>query len=72
MTTTSDGRPKVIDIIDCSGSGDVAIGVPRSTDASAPGQLEGLTGRTLKLNPSWKNPTGQFRLGMKVDCEDFT
>ena len=60
----------MIDIIDCSGSGDVAMGVPRSPDAAAPGQLEGLTGRILKLNPSWKNPTGQFRLGMKVEYEN--
>ena len=71
LTTTSDGKPKVIDIIDCSGSGDVAMGalvLPVSTakDGRTISTLQGLSGRTLTLNSTWNNPSGQYRLGIKV------
>ena len=71
MTTTSDGKAKVIDIIDCSGSGDVAMGalaaaVTTTKDGIAVSTLLGLSGKSLKLNNYWKNPTGQYRLGIKV------
>ena len=61
-----DGRPKVIDIIDCTGSGDVDT----TTKAKAVEGLDhlavkGLSGRTIKLNPAWANPTGEWRLGIK-------
>ena len=71
LTKTSDGRPKVIDIIDCSGSGDVAMGPLLKadviiTDGVTTQTIKGLSGRTLKLNPAWTNPSGQYRLGIKV------
>ena len=61
----------MIDIIDCSGSGDVAMGafaaaVTTTTGGIAVSTLLGLSGKSLKLNTSWKNPTGQYRLGIKV------
>jgi hypothetical protein len=79
LTTTSDGKPKVIDIIDCSGSGDVAMGVPIKAESvvvdgntTSAGCLQGLSGRVLKLNSSWTNPTGMFRLGLKVISIHFS
>jgi tripeptidyl-peptidase-2 len=64
LTTTSDGRPKVIDIIDCSGSGDVAMGPPVSV--ASDGTLKGLSGRIITVCSNWKNPTKVYRLGIKV------
>lgn len=66
LQTTPDGKPKVIDVIDGTGSGDVSMSKPKKTEDN---KLTGLTGRTLKLDPEWKNPKGEFRLGMKVGYE---
>ena len=59
----------MIDIIDCSGSGDVAMGAPacpECVDGTTKLTILGISGRVLKLNPDWKNPSGKFRLGIKV------
>ena len=69
LSVTSEGLPKIIDVVDCAGSGDVIMGAPvvpeKAADGSATYTLTGVTGKTLKLNPSWTNPTGKFRLGCK-------
>ncbi|MBT6154691.1 MAG: S8 family serine peptidase [Planctomycetaceae bacterium] len=62
LQTTSDGKPKIIDVIDGTGSGDVKTSTVREATNH---QLQGLTGRTLKLSPAWANPDGQFHLGLK-------
>ncbi|KAJ1940862.1 hypothetical protein FBU59_003681, partial [Linderina macrospora] len=62
LQVTSDGKRKVVDYIDCSGAGDVAMSNPMK---AADGTLPGATGRTLKLNPQWLNPTDTWRVGMK-------
>jgi len=72
-----DGRPKIIDVVDCTGSGDVDTSTIRTLDAES-GSIVGLSGntkiftlitdalgRTLKLNQSWKCPSGTFRVGIK-------
>jgi len=63
----------VIDCIDCTGSGDVDTTTKAShtTDESGGRTLQGLTGRTLKLNPAWNNPSGEWRLGVKRAFELF-
>jgi tripeptidyl-peptidase II len=68
LSVTTEGKPKVVDIVDCSGSGDVVMGASISaTDYS----IQGLSGRTLKLNKLWKNPTGTYRLGIKRAFEMY-
>lgn len=66
LQTTPDGRPKVIDIVDATGSGDVDMSKVVKPEKS---QVTGLSGRTLKLNKKWKIPTGEVRVGMKAGYE---
>lgn len=68
LQTTSDGKPKVVDIVDASGSGDVDTSTVRKAKK---GRLHGLTGRKLRIDPDWKNPSGEFHLGMKRAYELF-
>jgi tripeptidyl-peptidase-2 len=67
LSVTSEGLPKIIDVVDCAGSGDVIMGAPVSPEKAADGSatLKGVSGRTLKLNSAWSNPTGTYRLGCK-------
>ncbi len=68
LQTTPDGRAKVIDMIDGTGSGDVQMG---KKVKAVDGKLLGLTGRELTVDPKWKNPTGEYRRGMKAGYELF-
>jgi tripeptidyl-peptidase-2 len=68
LQTTTDGQPKIIDIIDGTGSGDVDTSTIVET---SDGTLEGLTGRKLTTGKSWKNPKGKFRLGLKRAYDFF-
>ena len=45
---TASGQPKITDLIDCSGSGDVETST--IVDAKADGVIEGKTGRKLKVS----------------------
>ena len=68
LQTTPDGRPKIIDIVDATGSGDVDMSkVVKPED----GKVTGLSGRTLTLDPKWKIPGGDVRIGMKAGYELF-
>jgi hypothetical protein len=55
LQLTTDGKPKLLDVIDCTGSGDVAM---RIVELGSDGCLPGATGRQLKVNPAWANPSG--------------
>jgi tripeptidyl-peptidase-2 len=66
MLVCPDGKPKLIDVIDCSGSGDVAMSAPVAV--SPDGFIPAIGGRYLKVNSAWKNPTGLYRTGIKVPC----
>ncbi|MDA1194094.1 MAG: S8 family serine peptidase [Planctomycetota bacterium] len=65
LQTTSDGRPKIVDLVDGSGSGDVDTSVVRK---AKDGTLEGLSGRTLKLG-NLKAPSGDWHVGLKPAFE---
>jgi tripeptidyl-peptidase-2 len=68
LQTTSDGKPKIIDMIDGTGSGDVDTATVREPKQNV---VEGLTGRKLKLDPSWVKPGRKFHLGMKRAYDFF-
>lgn len=59
-----DGSRKLVDVIDCTGSGDVDTS--HAVDATN-GTLKGLSGRTLNLPTEWPplKPGGKYMLGMK-------
>eukprot|EP00644_Phytophthora_capsici_P005563 jgi/Phyca11/558578/estExt2_Genewise1.C_PHYCAscaffold_20133 len=61
LQTTPDGRPKVIDIVDATGAGDVDT----STVIEAKdGKLTLANGRVLTLNPQWKaSKDGRYHVG---------
>lgn len=63
LQVTPDGQPKVLDLVDCSGSGDVDMCA--EVEADSDGVLPGLYGRSLVVNPDWTNPTGRWRVGAK-------
>ncbi len=68
LRVTTDGKPKVIDMVDATGSGDVDMATKRKVEADT---VEGLTGRTLKLDPAWLKTSREVRLGMKTGYELF-
>lgn len=68
LQTTSHGQPKVIDLVDATGSGDVEMSVVAKP---VDGKVTGRTGRVLKLGADWKIPAGEVRLGMKAGFELF-
>lgn len=75
LAVTSDGKPKVFDLVDCTGSGDVRLSdpLPATLDSSDRKgySIVGLSGRRLYLNASWVNPKNEWRLGLKHSSELF-
>ena len=69
LSKTTTGEPKLLAVIDATGSGDVQTTTLQKL--SKDGTLEGLTGRTLTVDKKWKNPTGEFRLGMAAGYNLF-
>ena len=65
LQTTTEGLPKVVDIVDATGSGDVNMSktIELQDDATA---IVGLTGRTLTFPAEWKCPSGKWHLGRKA------
>jgi len=61
LQTTPNGQPKIIDVVDCTGSGDV--NTSKIVTADENGYIESLIGNKLKVNSEWKNPSGEWRVG---------
>ncbi|GJN40688.1 hypothetical protein PR202_gb29949 [Eleusine coracana subsp. coracana] len=70
LQTTSDGKPKILDVIDCTGSGDVDTS--KVVKADADGAIVGASGTRLVVNSSWKNPSQEWHVGCKLVYELFT
>jgi tripeptidyl-peptidase-2 len=70
LQVTSDGKPKIVDLVDASGGGDVDTSTVRR---AAQGRVESLTGRSLALGrgPRWRCPTGEYHVGAKPAWELF-
>jgi len=68
LQTTPMGTKKVIDIVDCTGSGDVDTS---KTASPVDGKLTGLSGRTLTLPAEWPaiEEGGKYHLGVKPGYE---
>ncbi|WOL10116.1 tripeptidyl-peptidase 2 [Canna indica] len=70
LQVTSNGKPKIIDILDCTGSGDVDTS--KVVKADDDGCILGASGTKLAVNPSWKNPSQEWHVGYKLVYELFT
>ncbi|RMF86238.1 MAG: hypothetical protein D6744_00060, partial [Planctomycetota bacterium] len=68
LQITSDGKPKIVDMVDASGSGDVETSTIRRAEDGA---FVGLTGRTLHVPDSWSNPSGEYHIGVKRAYEVY-
>ena len=69
LQVTTDGKPKIIDVVDGSGSGDVDTST--IAELGEEGTFTGLSGRELTPHADWVNPTGEFRVGLKPASEIF-
>jgi len=70
LQTCSDGRPKLIDFVDCTGSGDVDTST--ALQLGEGGALKGLSGRALRVPAAWPAAKGgEYRVGLKAGYELF-
>ncbi|CAF4089647.1 unnamed protein product, partial [Adineta steineri] len=68
LQKTSTGKVKIIDLRDSTGSGDVDISTivkATSNDNEDDQLIQSLSGRKLKIPSDWKNPSGNYHLGIK-------
>ncbi|KAF9597398.1 hypothetical protein IFM89_017744 [Coptis chinensis] len=70
LKLTSDGKPKILDVLDCTGSGDIDTSKVVKADANS--CITGASGISLVVNPAWTNPTGEWHVGCKLVYELFT
>ncbi|KAL8148295.1 hypothetical protein AgCh_005606 [Apium graveolens] len=70
LQVTSDGKPKILDVLDCTGSGDIDTSTVVKADADC--CIRGGSGASLVVNSSWKNPSGEWHVGYKLVYELFT
>jgi len=72
LQTTPDGRPKIVDLLDGTGSGDVDMS--EVVEADATGTLAARCwGDDVKvqINQDWKNPSGKWHVGSKAAFDLF-
>eukprot|EP01029_Cantina_marsupialis_P024661 TRINITY_DN6394_c0_g2_i1.p1 TRINITY_DN6394_c0_g2~~TRINITY_DN6394_c0_g2_i1.p1 ORF type:complete len:1269 (-),score=399.18 TRINITY_DN6394_c0_g2_i1:148-3918(-) len=68
LQKTSDGKPKIVDIVDCSGANDVLC--EKTIKLEEGKEIIGLTGRKLTLNSNWKISNNTISIGI-VDLEEL-
>ncbi|MCH2124065.1 MAG: S8 family serine peptidase [Pirellulaceae bacterium] len=68
LARTSDGKPKIVDMIDGTGSGDVDTS---EVTVAQNNEVVGLTGRTLRLRPEWCQEENSIHLGIKAAYQFF-
>ncbi|EGZ07893.1 hypothetical protein PHYSODRAFT_565047 [Phytophthora sojae] len=69
LQTTPDGRPKIVDIVDATGAGDVDTSTVLE---AADGKLTLPNGRVLTLNPQWSpSQDGKYHVGTVVGFHLF-
>ncbi|KAI6660573.1 Tripeptidyl-peptidase 2 isoform X2 [Oopsacas minuta] len=67
LQVTTDGKPKIVGMVDCCGDGDVDTSEIRSTGELQNGRvIKGVTGRDLTIPDDWHNPTGDWHVGVKA------
>ncbi len=57
--------------MDTTGSGDVDTSTVRKTENGEERTIEGLTGRQLTIPDHWRNPSGEWHIGIKSAFELF-
>lgn len=68
LRVTSEGKAKIIDVYDATGSGDVDTTCTVEAEAAS---ITGLTGRVLKIPSSWTNPSNTYHIGLKAAFQLF-
>lgn len=63
LQVTSEGKTKIVERFDCSGSGDVDTSTICKPNEE--GYITGVTGRKLKLPTSWKSINDEYHVGAK-------
>ncbi|OLY85625.1 Tripeptidyl-peptidase 2 [Smittium mucronatum] len=71
LKVTSDGKPKIIDIVDCTGSGDVHLSneLEIQSEVSCGESRKFVSipdGRKLFISSKWEIPSGKLRVGTKM------
>ena len=56
LQVTSDGKPKILDILDGTGSGDIDTSTVVQADSE--NVISGIFDTPLKVNREWRNPSG--------------
>lgn len=68
LLKTPDGRAKVIDIVDGTGSGDVDTSTVRKV---VDGKLLGLSGKQFTIPEGLNSPSGEYHVGLKAGYDFF-
>jgi tripeptidyl-peptidase-2 len=64
LQLTPSGEKKIVDVVDCTGCGDVDVSTIRE-GVEEGGVIKGVYGDALRVNPDWKNPSGKWHVGSK-------